>query len=180
LEYTPNCFFDIQGHAPGREVRSYCIGESFFAKHPIEEAIKPELRIMVYSDRAGDTIKGHIEIEGSMGFLCDRCLEECRIDIESDADFLILQGSSDEELDGAEYAETHIFYAEGKTEIDFSEFFASEALVAVPLRKDHGTDDKGLWLCNPEMIDLIKKYSAEPDEKKTDVRWEGLKNIKFN
>jgi DUF177 domain-containing protein len=73
-----------------------------------------------------------------------------------------------------------ITIAANEHELDLSQYIYEYITLSLPIKRVHPEDEKGNSTCNKEVLKKLEKFLIEEENKNTDPRWNGLKNIKLN
>lgn len=161
----------IGGIKSGRHSFDFIIGKEFFEQFEESEIKEGALAVVVNADKSSSHIELDIKIQGTVEINCDRCLDifsqpvNCRNRLfinfgknrdDSDPDILTIP------------AEEHV--------LDLSQYFYEYIHLALPIRRVHPEDKEGNSTCNRDMLKKLDELLIE-EERKTDPRWDGLKNV---
>ena len=122
-----------------------------------------------------------IAIDGFVFVPCDRCLDDMRQAVTGSSEFLVKFGKATEEADDT------IYISEESGMLNIAWLMYETIALHIPMIHTHSEDE-----CNEEMLNKLYEhitYELDEDEdendkevnnRKTDPRWEGLKNIITN
>lgn len=110
-------------------------------------------------------------INGNVTVKCDRCLDDLKYPISINEKVYVKFG--EEEM---EETEEIIIIPETDYQIDISQLIYEFIELSLPMRKIHEDDESEKSMCNTEMISKLNEHSGN---KKTDPRWDKLKNLKL-
>lgn len=176
MEKHDTCILSIGSVTDGKHHVCLNLDESYFSSHPIAEADSVKVTVNLYLDRVDSQINGLIELEGSGMMECDICLEPCSVVFENDADFVIEIGGNKDVRGSLD----NIYRVEADAETcDITDLVLDSIVLGLPMKRNHGLDESGNYLCTSEVAKLVGKYIVRNKEN-TDSRWDGLTNIKFN
>ncbi len=111
-------------------------------------------------------------INGNVTVKCDRCLDDLGYPVSIDQTVYVKFGEED-----IDETEEIIVIPETEYQIDISRLINEFIELSLPMQKVHGDDESGKSLCNAEMISKLNEHSGN---KKTDPRWDKLKNLKLD
>ncbi|MFO7868590.1 MAG: DUF177 domain-containing protein [Bacteroidales bacterium] len=150
---------------------SFTIQRAFIEQNDIEDVygadISVELRIETHNNMR--TIE--LSIHGTIDVLCDRCREECSVEIEHSETFLVKTDELGHEFTDEENV---ILVSPQDVELDMTDLFREMIIVSIPLQKMHPENE-----CNPEIERLLdsEKRKEHTESNKTDPRWDTLKKL---
>ncbi|MDR0559702.1 MAG: DUF177 domain-containing protein [Prevotellaceae bacterium] len=127
------------------------------------------------AERNGDSVSVVMNLRGEVTVLCDRCLENLSIPVNTETRLSVRFTKPDGETDVEDDAvEEDIMYAdvEGE-EIDLSAYAYESVCLSLPMQRVHGRDANGKSLCNPEML----KYISNVDSRENSSPFGILKDI---
>lgn len=171
------CKLPVRNLSEGKHHQAFELQDDFGVEHGIEDISDLQLSVNAFFEKRKQVITGYIEIDGAGKMQCDRCLELCDVEFESDADFAIKIGVAEDDVDSLD---TVYHVSEEDEFCDITDFVVDEIKLAIPFKRTHQKDEEGNYLCDNDIASLIDKYEVKNDEKPSDPRWDGLKNIKFN
>lgn len=147
----------------------------FFQRFENSVIEKGEVDVLVVVEKKDNMILFDFTMEGTITVPCDRCLEEIDLDIEGYNELIAKAGEENEEL-----SENVIVISSKEYEIDLAQYIYEFITLMVPMRNVHEEDDENKG-CDPEVLKELEKHiTHEPEETKSDPRWDGLKNINLN
>lgn len=150
------------------------IKRDFFTNiHPETEILESNLKVNVKAFMSEKILNLDLHLHGSLGFECDRCLELCEIEIDSN-EVLIFSSESPGEQNKSN--EEIVYVSEEIESVVLDEFIYDITLLSLPIRKVHDDLDLPDSKCNPEMLEVLNNVSSVKHE---NPQWEKLKNIKI-
>ena len=136
------------------------------------EALEP-LKVNIKGNKVDDEYYLKINFSVLLNLSCDRCLDLYKYTL---SDSFALTMSKNHELVYDEKTESVLFIDPDAHEVEISEEMHQELMVALPMKKLHNDDCKGL--CDQCGKNLNKGQCS--CQKSVDPRWDSLKDIKFN
>jgi len=165
---------------------NFTVDNSLIADFSIEgfENVNAEVEIILEKKTGLMTID--FNLTGSVDLICDRCLEICNLPVETDTVLYVREKRRNDEE-----AENLMFIEPDDLSIDLSHFIYESIIVALPMKRVHPDNEDGSPSCSGEIADMITYEDGDEEdgtedeidnneEQKTDPRWDGLKNIKFD
>ena len=165
--------FDIpfKGLALGNHQYSFKIGKKFFNNIEYSEIENGEVTAEVEMLKETTMLVFNFALHGSVKLTCDRCLENYHQPIEGNFKLIVKFGEEPEEL-----SDEIITISHNDDDFDLTHYLYEYIVLLLPLKHVHPDDEDGNQTCSVEMLEQIAEYS----EKKSDPRWEALKNIKLD
>lgn len=128
LEYTPySCEFDID--------------DRIFVERESEEVKGVKCKAFVEAIRTGSTVDVDVRITGTVVVACDRCLEDCEIEVAYDGSLVVHLSENEGEYDGEQ-----MWVAKGD-DIVLDQYIYESIIIALPYQRHHIEGE-----CNPDMI----------------------------
>lgn len=128
LEYTPySCEFDID--------------DRIFVERESEEVKGVKCKAFVEAIRTGSTVDVDVHITGTVVVACDRCLEDCEIEVAYDGSLVVHLSENEGEYDGEQ-----MWVAKGD-DIVLDQYIYESIIIALPYQRHHIEGE-----CNPDMI----------------------------
>lgn len=162
--------YDIafKGLSVGNHLFSFNVGKDFFDSFEDSEVIDGELSVNVRFMKGRDFLDLAFQINGDVIVPCDRCLEDCRIPIESDND-LKVELTSEEIEDGEEYDGEVLRLNVEQGVINIAHYIYESIILALPYQRIHDMDENGNTECNLEMLEKFKIVSKEEFDNLTEL-----------
>lgn len=170
LEFIIN----YQGLGIGKHSFTFNIGDSFFDKTEEREFSDPEITVDVQLQRDHTMMVFTFTHEGTIGVVCDRCLDGFRQSLKGSNALIVNFGDETDEED-----DTIITLSRSEYEINLAPYIREYILLSLPWKNQCAGAGKK---CNPEMTAKLKSMNTISDDQpeETDPRWEALRNIKFD
>ena len=169
MNYLKHFIIPFSGLKVGNHNFTFEIDDKFFEHFEYSEIKKGKLHIDCLLEKQLRMMVLYFDIAGTVRVPCDRCAEEFDQAVEGSFKLIVKFG-----LDHTEEAEDILVITEKEHELDVSQFLYEYVHLLLPIRKVHGTDEKGNSLCDPEVI----RYIKESEDYLADPRWEVLRKLK--
>ena len=161
----------FKGLKEGNHIFEYHIGKAFF--EPIENSLveEAEVNVAITLERRNTFMSLHLNIEGSVKLICDRCLELYDQPINNKAKlFIKFSETVTDDTDDVIWLHPEVY------QLNVAQIIYEYICLSIPLKHVHPVKKDGTSLCNPEMIKTLEAYS-HPHEEKQDARWDLLKKL---
>ncbi len=159
----------VKGLALGDHQYTYVIDDKFFSNYDYFDTNKGLVNLTVDMVKESNLIDFKFHFDGNIELLCDRCLDKFNMHVNDDFRLIVKYGNEFEEI-----SDEIITIPNNEANIDLSQYIYEYINLMLPIKKVHQDDEFGNSTCNQEMIDQLDNYI----EKKSDPRWDALKNIK--
>ena len=156
----------FKGLDTGNHRFEFKIENEFFENYEFFETEKGHVDVILDLEKESALMVLHFSIKGDMLLVCDRCLTEFEFPLNGDFNLIIKFG--DEFL---EESEDVIVIPAQESRINISQYIFEFINLLLPIKRVHPEIDQ----CDQTVIEKLIKYS----EKKSDPRWDALKNIKL-
>lgn len=174
----------FKGLKDGEHVFKYELKDAFFELFEEPQVETGELMASVKLLKSSRMLELEFSIEGSVGTICDRCLDAVNIAIEYHGTLYINFGEFYDEPT----EEIVVLPHEAHT-INVARFIYEFIVVSLPIRHVHPDNEDGSVGCDPGMMAQLEEYLVDEgspgtteknieEEEPIDPRWEALKNIK--
>jgi len=164
----------IGGLKEGRQTFDFKIDKAFFEQFEESDVKEGDLYITVEADKNSSQADLNIRIAGTVTIACDRCLGLFPYQLDCVNRLLVKFGKLFDESD----PEITTVPAD-ENELDMSQYFYENILLALPIKRIHPDNSNGSSTCDPEMLRKLKEHIVLEEEKK-DPRWEELKKLLNN
>lgn len=168
---------EFKGLKEGLHEFEFEVNDSFFEHFEESLVAKGEILAWVELEKRSSFLKLHLKIKGYLELTCDRCLENYRQKVKTQAELFVKYG--EQEFDEGENV---IWVLPEDHQINVAQIIYEYIILSIPLRQVHPKNKEGKRECNPEMIEQIKKYKRSVEEEKppVDPRWNALRNFENN
>lgn len=157
------------------------IGNDFFCNFENSEILAGNLKVEIEAQRMTNALKLEVCISGTVEVECDRCLDNCPLEIDFEGATDIRVGESQGEADG-----DIIWISATESEIDLKEYLYESVVLSLPYQRVHGEDEDGNSLCNKDMLarfnivssDEFDAIVSKTADKQQDPQWSKLNELK--
>ncbi len=159
----------------GEHTFNFKVDGSLFDQYDYSEVHGGECDVdinMIYSD---NLMNLEVEIKGEVIVECDRCLEDCTIDIDYAAPLVVkVSGEVSEASEVNEESDGDVLWIpESEAEIDLTQYIYESIILSLPYQRVHPEGE-----CNPEMIARFQIINQrEFDELEANAGGEESKSI---
>ena len=153
----------------------YIIDDAFFKGREYSEIRHAHIDTEVTMTKENHLLVFDIKMEGTINVSCDRCGDPFDFPVWGERKFIVSL-TNDKFDEGDDIASIPF----DTSEIDISQHLYEYATLLLPQRRIHPDKTDGTSGCNAEAIKILNKLAVKEEEKKTDPRWDALKNIKQN
>jgi len=171
LNYLKNFVIPFRGLNLGVHNYNWEVDKTFFEAIENPEIEDCKLNINLEFEKQDRMMVLGFNITGTIETLCDRCLENLTLPIDSNETLYIKFGS-----ERKEESEDVLIIPESEYQVDISKLINEYVTLSIPMKKVHQEDETGKSGCNEE---TIKKLQEVSKNKSIDPRWEKLKNLKI-
>jgi len=144
----------------------YKIEDEFFESFEYFENEKGQLRVELNILKEPALLDMHFVISGHIDMICDRCLGKLRQPVAGEYRLVVKFGK-----DYLEESDEIVVLPVAQTSLDVKQYIFEYINLLLPVKRVHENPED----CDQEMILRLEKYS----ERKSDPRWDALKNIKI-
>ena len=149
----------LDGWAAGvRELRG-CAGIEFFQKFGNTEILDAAVDVDITVGKSGRSIDVDLSLKGEVTTVCDRCLEDLRLPVETSPHFRVKFGA--EPSEGEEESEDgrEILYLPASSpELDLGQVIYDYVCLSLPLQKVHPEGE-----CNPDTVKFLGQESGDEE-----------------
>jgi len=147
----------------------YTIDNKFFESFEFSEIKIASLNIELELEKKTQLMILHFKINGTVSLPCDICLEDKKLQIETEKALYVKFGAA-----YSEETDEIITISSLDNDFNFAHFLYEVIHLALPMKRSHSNLDKN-DSCNPDMIALLE--NNQNYSKDTDERWGVLKNL---
>ena len=172
MEKKNEFLIPVSGLALGSHSFRYEINDDFFGSREYSEVQQGTVDVTLDVDRQETMMTLNFGIKGTVRVACDRCADEFDLPIEDERVFYIKLGT-----ENAEEADDVAVVPAEQHDFDISSLIYEFIILAIPMHRVHPEGQ-----CNPEVIAMLNREEAEPEEEVADTidpRWAALKDIKI-
>ncbi len=168
---TNNDFvINFSGLSNGEHVFDYKIDSSLFKEFENEDIVGADIDAIITLLKEESMLSFRFNFKGSMVVLCDLCLDELEIDIDSENN-LYVKFSDHYTEEGDDIIEIPVL----EHKIDLKEYVYQYIILAKPMKCSHKEGE-----CDEDMLERLAQLNTEIIAEEVDPRWEALKNIKID
>lgn len=168
---TNNDFvINFSGLSNGEHVFDYKIDSSLFKEFENEDIVGADIDAIITLLKEENMLSFRFNFKGSMVVLCDLCLDELEIDIDSENN-LYVKFSDHYTEEGDDIIEIPVL----EHKIDLKEYVYQYIILAKPMKCSHQEGE-----CDEDMLERLAQLNTEIIAEEVDPRWEALKNIKID
>lgn len=164
---------DLKGLASDCECYSYHIDDAFFAGLECLDIKGGDVCVEAEIRKVKESFELTLKCRGSVTVVCDRCLDDMSIDVDTEDVVPVKFGAENEDSGDA------VIVSEDEGILDLSWLIYEFISLSLPLQHVH--EDGG---CNKEMMACLAAHSPSgnvlADEEEADPRWNELKKILDN
>jgi uncharacterized metal-binding protein YceD (DUF177 family) len=136
------------------------VDNSLFEAYETEEIKGGDCLVRVRLDRSEAMLELNISIEGKVICECDRCLEDCPIEVDYEGELVVKFSDEIDDYDGEVMWISH-----SEDILDLTQYIYESIVLSLPYRRVH--EEGG---CNPEMLAAFTEISEEEfDEMEADI-----------
>jgi uncharacterized protein len=151
------------------------IKDKFFSHFEGSEIDNGNFRIDLELTKQSTMLVLKFTISGTTNVMCDRCSDMFNMQVEGEQRLIVKLGDEDfgdnDEI---------VSIPASESEYDVGRHIYEYIILSLPQRRVHPDIKKGKTGCNKEMLKKLEDIAAkEEEEKKTDPRWDKLKDLKF-
>jgi uncharacterized metal-binding protein YceD (DUF177 family) len=163
------------GLKPGLHEFTYEVGDQFFAEIGQQEPRNIKAEVNMNLDKHTSFLMLKFEIGGRVDLVCDRCGNPLTKDLWDEFEMLVKMVDDPDEMN-AQDEDPDVFYiARTESHIDVANWIYEFVNLSIPTHAVCGDDEQGKSLCNPEVLDMLRKMNAEEEQKKSENPiWKGL------
>lgn len=181
---------NLKGTQPDVQERDFFLDNQFFANVGSEDIQKGKINVHTTISKTGGLFTFEFVLKGNVVIPCDRCLDDMEYPIEKQARLIVKFGK-----DYSEESDEIVVIPESESIINLAWFLYEFVALDIPLKHVHAPGK-----CNKQMTGKLKAHSPKTEEddffdpneddnlvitdkddaeaKKTDPRWDDLKNIR--
>lgn len=172
----------FSGLAVGTHEFEFDVTDDFFAAFEGSEITKGDAKVYVTMTKQSTMMILDFEIQGEVGVVCDRCLEEFMMPIGYDGTLLVKFSEEELESDGEV-----IWLIPGEGEVNVAQYIYESISLSLPYQRIHPEDKDGKSTCNADMLNRFKIVSHEEFEtmfleedleRESPSAWEKLAELK--
>lgn len=155
------------------------VDDALFEAYDRVEIKAGKCDVRVALKRAETMLEMHIAIEGEVICECDRCLEDCPVEVNYEGDLIVKFSDDIDDYDGEV-----MWISPSEDMVDLTQYIYESIVLSLPYRRVHAEGE-----CNPEMLASFTAISdeefaeiearAEADEVAEEVKGLDERNIEL-
>lgn len=154
------------------------IGKEFFEAFEFSEIQNCKVNVKMDMEKSSTMLVLLFDVEGTVDFPCDRCLEPVELPIEGNYRQVVKFSDYEESNEDDEI----IILPTAEYEIDVTKLIYDFIMLSIPLKRAHEEGE-----CDPELVaklndflveELPEETEEEADEEDMDPRWQALRDLK--
>jgi len=161
----------LSGLKEGHHTIDFEIDKEFFEQFEESEVKEGSLIANIVMDKRSSHSDLLIRISGNVKICCDRCLEMFFHPVVCENRLLVKFGKTIDDIDP-----DILSLPVGEHELDLQQHIYEFILLALPIKRVHPNDNKGISTCDPAMLKKLDELIVD-EEPETDPRWDELKKL---
>ncbi len=129
----------------------FTLDNQFFSHFEGSEITDGNCGVEVQLQRAESMLEVDVKIQGEVTVACDRCLEDCPVEIDYEGRLIVKFSSEVEDYDG-----DILWISPNESEVDLSQYIYESVVLSLPYQRVHAEGE-----CNEEMIRKFAIISGE-------------------
>lgn len=163
------CKIPFQTIQEGTHEFTFIIKKSFIEQYEIEEVLDANVTVTVVFQKKTRLHHVNYSIKGTITVPCDRCLDDCVVEIEMQDSLIVTTASDNQDSTDAD----DIYYIKpNETEINISNHIYESIILALPLQRIHSEG-----MCNKEIEKHILSNEHTKQNNNNESIWDSLQNI---
>ncbi|MFI3281231.1 MAG: DUF177 domain-containing protein [Rikenellaceae bacterium] len=130
---------------------SFTIDNEFFSRFEGSEILAGECQVEVQLQRGETMLEVDVTIDGEVVVECDRCLEDCPVEVDYQGRLIVKFSSEVEDYDGE-----ILWLSPVESEVDLSQYIYESVVLGLPYQRVHPEGE-----CNEEMISKFATISSD-------------------
>lgn len=156
----------LKSLAPGTHEFDYKLGHQFFIDMEYDEIRDANIDVHLSVKYNHNVYSLHFDINGTVLMLCDRCLDDLDVAIDTTYDINVEYGD-----DYNDESDDLLVIPQGNNELNVAYMLYDTVVLAIPIKHVHPAGK-----CNRQMSALLKKHRAGSSPEEEDL-FEGLTDI---
>jgi len=142
----------LNGWAAGKLEKHFAAGVEFFQAFENEEIKGADVNVVCTASKRGTDILLDLEISGCVTVVCDRCLENLSLPVESEASLILrTREGGEESADGREV----LVHEPSEKEVDLGQVVYDYVCLSLPMQRVHPEGG-----CNPDVVRFLSKEAS--------------------
>ena len=147
----------LSGLAQGGTQFNWRADGKFFGNSGNSEILDAALAVAVHVEKSARYFGVDAVITGWVKVLCDRCLEDLFLNVDTGFRLSVKFGETAETADAGD--REIVMIPEGSAELDLSQYVYDYTCVSLPMRRTHPEGE-----CNPDMVRYLSTDDSVKDE----------------
>jgi len=165
------------GLKPGLHSFEYEIGDKFFAAYGEQDFSHCKATVKLALDKKQGFMLLKFDVDGSAAVTCDRCGNNLTLQIWDEFN-IIVKMVDDPAVMNEQEEDPDIYYiSKGESHLQVEDWIYEFINLSIPLQKRCSEDEIGGPLCNPEVLEKLKRMEEEI-KKDGNPMWKGLDQFK--
>jgi uncharacterized metal-binding protein YceD (DUF177 family) len=153
----------------GEHCFDFHVDSTFFENFPESEITQADVKIALVLDKQEGMLVLYFDIEGFVGVICDRCLDEFRFPVETKEKLIVKFGKDYEEL-----SDDIVVLPIKSHSIDLQQHLYEYIMLTLPMQRIHPDLPDGSSGCNQVMLEHL---NAVKNTSQADPRWDALRGL---
>ncbi len=137
----------------GEHLYNFAVDSNLFARFDSTEIIGGQCRVDVKLLRHESMLELNVDIQGEVIVACDRCLDDCPVEVDYIGDLIVKFSDETSDYDG-----DVMWLPTGESEVDLSQYIYESILLSLPYQRVHAEGE-----CNPEMTARFRAITGEEE-----------------
>lgn len=145
----------LNGLASGKKDFLWNAGKMFFEDFGNEEMLDAALEIAAEAEKSGKDVHVDCRISGTVTVLCDRCMDELVLPVDTEAKISVRYGEAPEEIsddDGTDGGREIVWIGAAETELDMRQLIYDYVCLSLPMQRFH---EEGK--CNQAAVEVLSQ-----------------------
>lgn len=165
----------LNGLASGRKEFLWNAGKMFFEDFGNEEMLDADLEIEAEAEKSGKEVHVDCRISGTVTVLCDRCMDELVLPVDTEAKISVRYGEAPDEIpeEGEADGDREIVWiGTMETELDMRQLIYDYVCLSLPMQRFHEDGE-----CNPATVEVLSHGIKVSGEHPSGNPFEALQGI---
>jgi uncharacterized metal-binding protein YceD (DUF177 family) len=165
------------GLKPGIHHYEYEIGDEFFEPFQQQDFSNCKATVKLSLEKNHSFMLLKFVIGGSLEVVCDRCNNNLPLELWDEFNLTVKMAAEPELMNSQENDPDIYYIGNGESHLDISNWIYEFINLSIPMQRSCNFDKMDGPYCNKAAMDVLKKMSAEGDERKENPIWKGLKRF---
>ena len=166
------------GLKPGIHEFTYEVDDKFFVEKGVTDFTNCNASIKLSLDKKSGFMLLKFEIGGKANVTCDRCGDPLPMDIWDEFNMLVKLVENPEEMNDQEEDPDVFYISRTESHIDVANWIYEFVLLSFPIQKTCSEEEKGVPLCNKEVLETLRMMEVKEQEANSNQIWKGLEQFK--